>query len=369
MKTPQLRIIAILFTAAMFFVACKKETKSHEAKPDTVSRLEDKYLKALRILKYDTTGAHILGDGVVVEGDILLELSFLDQVLKDTLLPKDARHAFSSVLLFDNNTNITISLQDDLIQDAATVTALREAIFELNQISNCRLNFMYAGNDAGADIEVHRWFDPGYFALARYPRNGQPGPRIDVNIDLVNTNGTLRTPSQRKLTFVHELGHCVGLRHADWDNIGEAANGSDYDGFPAHAVYVPGTPAGVDPNSVMNSNIGTLGRSWTGFSEWDLYTLHYLFPLLSTSVFENYILGPSTIGGGQNFHFSGALYPCGAYSWRLLDMNDQLIQNFSDVDCGGLEWSYSLAPGQYKLQCYLWGEVPSTWVTKIVTRP
>ena len=68
--------------------------------------------------------------------------------------------------------------------------------------------------------------------------------------------------------MVHELGHCIGFRHTNWDIKGEGISS-------VGANYIPNTP-NQDSNSVMNG--GTASYSWNGFSSYDISAVKYLYP-------------------------------------------------------------------------------------------
>ncbi len=83
---------------------------------------------------------------------------------------------------------------------------------------------------------------------------------------------------------MHELGHNLGLRHADIAN-------------PDNAI--PGTPV-LDPNSVMNS--GGNNIEFDHFSEYDRIAASYLYPVTGNSVLTNAIYGPSVVPYGAPFY-------------------------------------------------------------------
>jgi hypothetical protein len=126
-------------------------------------------------------------------------------------------------------------------------TALGWAVNNYNAL-NTGLNFTltYGTNYNNKDMVVYRVPNGQAGGVAGFPySNGKPYKWVQIfsGMDNYNTN-------TNEHVITHEIGHCVGLRHTDWFNriscggSGEAAN-------PNGAVHIPGTPTGVDYNSVM----------------------------------------------------------------------------------------------------------------------
>ncbi len=165
--------------------------------------------------------------------------------------------------------------------------AIAASIGHINGVQNINLLIELTNNPADADITVSS--DNGVLAnnvlaSASFPLpNGKPGNIINVNLDY-NGNQTLNE-GQKIHTFVHEIGHTLGLHHT---------NGSMY--WPGHNL-VPNTPQ-VDGNSVMNG--GTAGHAWIGFSGYDIVALNYLFPGVTIS-------GPGYICSSGTFNIPNAV--------------------------------------------------------------
>ncbi|MBS0026393.1 M57 family metalloprotease [Chitinophaga sp. 22321] len=116
-------------------------------------------------------------------------------------------------------------------------------------------------------------------AAAEFPTtNGAPGFQVLINYDF--NSGNISNESKR-YNMAHEIGHCLGLRHTNWQSMGEPVN-------PYGANQIPGTPSS-DINSVMNG--GTALFSWNGFSQYDTIAVNYLYPF---GTYDKWITAPGT---------------------------------------------------------------------------
>jgi len=69
--------------------------------------------------------------------------------------------------------------------------------------------------------------------------------------------------------MTHELGHTIGFRHTNWDDLGEPET-------LLGLFHIEGTPEGNDPHSIMNGGNATSGFS--GLSYYDKVALRALYP-------------------------------------------------------------------------------------------
>lgn len=110
------------------------------------------------------------------------------------------------------------------------------AINNWKNISNCKINFYNVWEVNSTDINsitfINSVGDPavaGYYALGEFPSADYAGYRIRIN--------TAYTPTASQQTFIltHEIGHCLGFRHTNWQS-------NEYQ-EPDGAILIPGTPS------------------------------------------------------------------------------------------------------------------------------
>ncbi|WP_337964764.1 M57 family metalloprotease [uncultured Flavobacterium sp.] len=204
----------------------------------------------------------------LVQGDLMFSKNINDYSKKGTL----NRHASTNNLVSSTNvTSMTVYVDPSIPTGGVDDwrSAITNAISDLNNITGSTVHFELS-TSAASDIIIKS--DPSAFvglnnviAAAGFPVNNQPYNQVLINLDF-NGNVTVLEASKR-YNMVHELGHCIGLRHTNWDIRGE--------GVGPGANLIPNTPS-QDPNSVMNG--GTANSSWNGFSVYDLVAIRYLYP-------------------------------------------------------------------------------------------
>jgi len=151
-------------------------------------------------------------------------------------------------------------------------TALSWSVNNYNNI-NTGLNFTlsYGTNYGSYDIVVYRVPNGQVGGVAGFPySNGNPYKWVQIfsGMDNYNTN-------TNEHVITHEIGHCVGLRHTDWWNRASCGSGGGESANPNGAVHVPGTPTGIDWNSVM---LACFGSNEDGeFGYYDKVALEYLY--------------------------------------------------------------------------------------------
>lgn len=197
-----------------------------------------------------------------------IELKDFYLVEGDLLIPKSDSKLNGRTEQANTNNLLNYTLQPSIrVHTEFWTQEVIQALNDWTNITNCRLSFTFVTTVQNADISIVS--DGGSLpsntiAAATFPSNGRAGNLIRLNLDF--NNGSIPS-SQKRYNLVHELGHCLGLRHTNWAARGEST-GSD------GANTIPGTPT-TDANSVMNG--GTADFSWNGLSTNDILAVQTLY--------------------------------------------------------------------------------------------
>lgn len=251
--------------------ACTNELETvgleEQEQQQPVSTRDD--MRIIQTLGFDTLDVTELKAGYLIQGDIYLEKNNLAAYNQP-----QTRQAYHTTGLIGHPKQRTITVGVDSSIPTSGVDNWRDEIQEAinlwNPLSNLEMTYTTAGNP---DILIRSdASDPlpnNVIAAGSWPMNGQPGSTIWINLDYGYNKTIPRL--QKVYNMVHELGHCFGLRHTNWESRNESK-----------ANPIGGTPDS-DPYSVMNG--GTAESLWAGFSEGDKKAIKTLYPFFSAYFF------------------------------------------------------------------------------------
>ncbi|RPJ04929.1 MAG: hypothetical protein EHM28_13125, partial [Spirochaetaceae bacterium] len=206
----------------------------------------EQMLGYLRGQGFSTDDYSLENNRLVIEGDILFNI----EDLKAEMYLSDQDSARQSVCINQVRRSKIINIRINTrapspstsIISESWMAALKSAVDAWNNVRNCILNFVLVDSTAKSDTFVcmEANANTGIVAMASGPDwNGNPGTGICINPNWAGGVENL-SPSQKYLVMLHEMGHIVGLQHAEFDLTGYG--------------YIPGTPLN-DPMSVMNSMV------------------------------------------------------------------------------------------------------------------
>ncbi len=255
------------FILALLISACSNEIESIDSTKEEISSIEDD-IRKIESLGFDVSDITETESYYLVEGDILLEKSKLASY--DKPQTRQAYHT-TGLIARAKQTTITVGVDNSIPTSGEDNwrEQIQAAINLWNPLSNLKMTYTL---DPNPDILIRSDVNnplPDYaIASAFWPMNGMPGSSISINLDY---DGNKTIPRlQKTYNMVHELGHCFGLRHTNWVEMGES-----------QANHIDGTPI-TDSRSVMNG--WTAENLWDGFSSGDRAAIDKLYPTFSASM-------------------------------------------------------------------------------------
>lgn len=267
MKTTILyRYLIILSVVSGVLFSCSKK----DIAPTPAQTAENNpVLNYIKKLGYNESQIRDLGDEYLVDEDILFsktgtpDLSVFDA-------PKTEQYGTANYVGYNVQPNILVYVDPSM---SGYQSEINSAINIWNSVANCRVKFNLTTSSAGAHIRiVNSNLGTGVCGAAYFPVNGQPGSLVRININQISGNSF----EQRTRTIAHELGHCIGFRHTNWQS-GEGRSGTLPDnGAYYDAIHILGTPTGGDASSLMNA--GQCGIGATVLSNYDILAVQFLYP-------------------------------------------------------------------------------------------
>ncbi len=232
--------LAIALFAVVLLASCAKDNK--EVAQQVVSQ---EVLQKIAHLGFSTSDVQVIEEGFLVEGDIILTSSDMDNLPSGELLRIAETEQYRTTNLVTGlPREITVSTQGNI--NAGLSAAIDNAIARYNAES---LQITMLRVSSGGDIVIKLVNTGQYIASAGFPdANGNPYPEVKYakKYSTGYSDGFMTT------VLAHEMGHCIGFRHTDYMNRSySCGTGGNEGDSGVGAILIPGTPSNPDPNSWM----------------------------------------------------------------------------------------------------------------------
>jgi hypothetical protein len=265
-----MRTIGKIVTAIGLLFVCLSSCKKQITKEGVSNSVESKIFA----LGFSTGGVQKIDEGYLIEGDIIISDTDLDQKPQSQFLRIAGNEQYRTFnILTGLPRTLTVSLSN--IFPFTYGDALDEAIRRFNA-ENLQIHFQRA-NTKG-DIEIIKAHG-NWIATSGLPSsNGQPYRTIKLNpFYLGNGNSSATFINYLATLIAHEIGHCIGFRHTDYMNRNFSCTGRAVNEGAGSlgAVNIAGTPVNSDSGSWMLACINV--NQNRPFNNNDKIALSYLY--------------------------------------------------------------------------------------------
>lgn len=258
------KLLKKLITATILLLvfSCNNELSSGE-KSSTKSETEIA-LERVRAMGFNTEGYQILGEHIMVEGDILINMS--------DVLPDSSRQYTYVDHRVSANHIANVKLCNKL--DSSWDYAFNEAIKEFNNVPGTKIRLFskdyygrsYSENEADINVLYDKTYFEKYnaYALGELPPypNGITGSKVIVNIE--DSDVKMFDNKAKKKLLMHEIGHCLGFPH-------------QYGTIDVEVEHIHGTPLPTkDDGSIMEPWMGS--NDPANFTDGDIKMMQILYP-------------------------------------------------------------------------------------------
>lgn len=248
-------VIAFAMTGCSEDVAPEpQESRKIDPSDPVVKRILDAGIAIEDIVEY--------GDHYVAEGDIVFYKE--EPGHDDHVHGGQTEQARTTYLVAPAYRNVRVYLDQGSFSSLNLNDAVNTSIAAFNAVgSDLQFSRVYSASSADIVIRKNNSIGSGVCGRAGFPfSNGRPFNNVDISETVLIQYG-LTSASQLRLLVAHELGHCIGFRHTNWQARGEST-----------AIHISGTPS-TDNSSIMNG--GTCGNGWSGLSYYDGRAMEILY--------------------------------------------------------------------------------------------
>jgi hypothetical protein len=277
MKTSQFLSITALCLLFTTLYSCKSNNTENAVENKTDISADK--LSQIKSLGFSTDNIRKVGEGYLVEGDILLTEDNLTETSTGANLniaETEQYRTTNVVKSLPRVVTISVTNLPQVYSDAVNTMISRYNSLGL------RLTFQRASGSAKGNIDIVGFNEGpsgGFITLGSsgFPTSsGAPFNQVKMN---TNAAAYGANPNLLYLASVlqHEVGHCIGFRHTDYMNraFSCGSSGAGNEGASnVGAVRIPGTPSSPDAASFMLACSNGGNRT---FNANDVIAMNYLY--------------------------------------------------------------------------------------------
>lgn len=234
-----------LLAGGLATASCQE--KAAEPTPTQAQGVSEAVRNQIKALGFNSNDVRATEGGYIVENDILLTAEDLNNPAQQTKLRVGSEEQYrTNNLVTGLPREITVSMDVANFPDSYK-KGLDEAIRRYNA-ENLQIKFKRVSS--GGALKILKWSENG--AVGGFPSNGNPFPTIRMNPASL---GNINSVNFAATVIAHEMGHCIGFRHTDWQDRRYSCGANAENPFepadPDGAIFIPGTASGAEAKSWM----------------------------------------------------------------------------------------------------------------------
>lgn len=325
----------LLVISLLFIFACNNGLQN-EVLTAEESKIEIA-LERVSAMGFDTEGYQIAGDGIIVEGDIVLNI--------DDLLSESSRQYKYVGRDVSANDIANVKLCNSL--GSSWDNAFKNAINEWNSVSDTKVRLLYKNYYGryytASEADIHIFYDSSKFetgtnaaGLGDYPStSGKIGDKLNVNLGNRTVAGY--NDYQKKKLLMHEIGHCIGFPHQDGSSS-------------ATTSYIQGTPlVGYDNYSIMaQDNYDYFETRDPKFTSGDKKMIQLLYPSNSNTPYVDIFEHSDFKGLSYRLYEGTTRLPFNDKLSSMKLYNDAFILVYEDTNYRGKCFAYNVSSYDYR---------------------